>query len=358
MDFIKIIAVLALVSCGDVNLDAEYFFPAEDLEHEGTWLQWPHDRTYGEGNRDELEPIWVAMTEALSTGEDVYIIAYDEMEKSHILSVLGSSSTDMSRVHIMVAKTDDTWVRDNGPLFVFDKDGKMYIQNWKFNGWGKKCPFLNDDKIPSLAGDFLDLPVIDVGMVLEGGSFETDGKGTCIATRSSITNSNRNPLLGLKGVERYLSKYLGFSNFIWLDGVVGADITDFHIDGFVKFLDEKTIITMSEDDLATGWGVPDKDIDRLFAAKNSDGRNYDFVFLPLTSINVDGLDYQGSYLNFYIGNSVVLVPNYGDVNDDVANGIISRLYPGRQVVGIDVRALYKYGGMIHCVTQQQPKSKI
>lgn len=75
-------------------------------------------------------------------------------------------------------------------------------------------------------------------------------------------------------------------------------------------------------------------------------------------VKVQGEWITGAYLNFYVGNAVVLVPNYKDENDAVANEIIQELYPDREVIGIDVRNLYVDGGMIHCVTQQQPVDKL
>jgi agmatine deiminase len=115
---------------------------------------------------------------------------------------------------------------------------------------------------------------------------------------------------------------------------------------------------MKKNDL-TEWGVTNKDIQTLMSAKNAFDKPYQYVYLPISKNNVvldngENLGYKGSYINYYIGNTVVLVPNYNDPNDKAANDIIQKLYPDRKVIGIDVRELYKEGGMIHCVTQQQP----
>jgi agmatine deiminase len=132
-----------------------------------------------------------------------------------------------------------------------------------------------------------------------------------------------------------------------------------HIDGIMKFAAGNKMITMSNSDLS-GWGLIDSDIAILNAASNTKNEVYTKVILPLTKKNVvtktgKALGYKGNYINFYIANGKVLVPNYNDPNDSVANKIIAGLYPGREVVGIDVRNLYANGGMVHCVTQQQPK---
>jgi hypothetical protein len=198
-------------------------------------------------------------------------------------------------------------------------------------------------------------------MILEGGSIEIDGNGSLMATKSSIINSNRNPNLLQAQVEDYLTTYLDVTNFIWLDGVAGLEITDMHIDGFARFLDTTTIVTMDSLSLIY-WDVPSSDINTLYNAQNAYGNSFNYIFLPLTVNNVSttwgqNIGYKGSYVNYYIGNNAVLVPSYNDPNDTVAISILQLLYPSRNVVGIDVRNLYFGGGMTHCVTQQQPQNQ-
>lgn len=343
--------------------DTKYVFPFEDEEHEGTWLQWPHDYTYGKGFKDELDPIWIEMTRGLTSGENVHIIVYNKKEMNRVKNLLIEEDVDMDKVDFYINPTDDVWVRDNGPVFIYDKDNNLMMADWGFNGWGKKTPYKKCLEIPKKLSKALNIPRIDIHeVVLEGGSVEFDGNGTCLSTRSAVINKNRNPNLTEQEIETYIKKYYGASNFIWLDGVVGQDITDFHIDGFAKFYNNSTIITMDQEDLSIEWGVSDKDINTLLEAKDINGDSYEYIYLPLSKNNVvlesgKKLGYKGSYVNFYIGNDVVLVPNYNDENDKKANAILQELYPNRKIVGIDVRELYQDGGMIHCVTQQQPINK-
>ncbi|MFJ8260744.1 agmatine/peptidylarginine deiminase [Rummeliibacillus sp. NPDC094406] len=339
----------------------KYTMPDESSKHEGTWLQWPHTFTYGKGYEEKVEPIWIEMTAALSEGENVHIIAYDKYEKNYIYNLLYDEGINMDKIDFYIVPTDDVWARDTAPIFVYDKDKNMKMMDWGFNGWGKKTPYKKDALMPSVLSKQLGMDRIDLNaVVLEGGAFELDGNGTFLSTRSAVLNKNRNPNITEAEFEKYIKEYLDATNFIWLDGVPGLDITDFHIDGFAKFYDKSTIITMKEDDLED-WGVSNKDIKTLMNAKNAFDKPYQYVYLPLSKNNVildngKNLRYKGSYINFYIGNTVVLVPNYNDPNDKIANDIIQKLYPDREVIGIDVRELYKNGGMIHCVTQQQPVS--
>lgn len=336
--------------------DMNFYMIEENSKHEGTWLTWPHKYTYGEEYQNEIENIWVQMTKSIHIGENVHIIAYNEKEKIRIEKILINEKIDISKVDFVIAKSNDVWVRDSGPIFVYDKDGNLNIANFDFDGWGKKADYKKDNKIPLKVGKQKNIPIVDInGFTLEGGSVELDGNGTFMGTLSSIVSENRNYELTVKEAEEYITRYLGATNFIWLEGVINEDITDAHIDGMARFLDEKTILTVSKEDFSELYeGINIDDYDKLLNAKNSNNENYEIVEIPLTKNNPHGVDYKGSYLNYYIGNDVVLLPVYNDENDSIAIEIISELYPDRKVVPINVNSLYKYGGMIHCVTQQQP----
>jgi agmatine deiminase len=346
-----------------------YTMPEESETHEGTWLQWPHQYQYGTAYRNSLDATWVAMTQALVTSEKVHIIAYNQTEKDRIIALLNSASVPLTNVDFKIYKTDDVWVRDNGPIYVRDKSGNLVIQDWGFNGWGQKTDdqsgqpigFANCNTIPAKIGTDQSRTIVDINsiMINEGGSVEIDGHGTLMACKSSILNNNRNPGMTQAQAENIFKKYLGVTNFIWLDGQAGLELTDQHIDGFARFGNATTIVTMEQNNLLN-FDVKQSDIDKLYAAKNKNGTAYTFVKVPLTQNNVvttngTNLGYKGSYVNYYIANNKILVPNYNDPNDAVANGIIQALYPTRTVVGIDVRNLYENGGMVHCVTQQQPQ---
>jgi len=344
-----------------------YLMPHENEPHEGTWLQWPHQYEYGLAYRNSLDDTWISMTQGLISGEKVHIIAYNTTEKNRIISLLNDAGVTLSNVDFFIFQTNDVWVRDNGPIFVRDSNGSLLIEDWGFNGWGGKFNYNLCNPIPAAIGTAISIPVINLNtiMVNEGGAVEVDGNGVLMACKSSIIsqsppNSVRNPGMTQSQAEIIFTQYLGITKFIWLDGNVGDpnDITDFHIDGFAKFLNSDTLITMNNADLVY-WGASSSDISTLYGASNINNTVYTKVYLPLTQNNVvttngNNLGYKGSYVNYYVANNVVLVPNYNDPNDVVANGVIQSLYPNRTVVGIDCRNLYEWGGMVHCVTQQQP----
>ncbi len=351
--------ILFITLFHNVLKSQNYIMPEETEQHEGTWLQWPHHYTYGMFYRNSLDQTWVDMTSALISSEKVHIIAYNDSEKNRIINLLEDGNIPLTNIDFFIFQTDDVWIRDNGPIFVENEENEQVILDWGFNGWGNDAPYDNCDIIPSLISSIIDLPIVDLSaMVFEGGALEHDGRGTMMATRSSVTHSSRNPDLTEEEIEQYLTNNLGITKFLWLDGVYGLEITDMHIDGVMKFANSNTIVTMNNEDLLY-WELSQSDIDILYGATDIDNEDYNFVYIPLTQNDVTtaygyNLGYKGSYANYYIANTVVLVPNYNDPNDNIANNIIQAFYPNRTVVGIDVRNLYENGGMVHCVTQQQP----
>ena len=357
----KVLLVLLLSSVVLNAQTIQYTMPGESMQHEGTWLQWPHNFTYPPWHQDDNEPAFIEMVAALETGENVHIIVYDSNEQTHVQQVLTTASIPLTNIDFYIHQNDDYWVRDNGPIFVYDANNDLTILDFGFNGWGGDAPFVLDDLIPTLLASDLSLPIIDLSaFVFEGGSIEIDGNGSVLLTRSSITAADRNPNLTESQIEDYMTTYLGLTNFIWLDGQFGGnlDITDMHIDGFAKFADANTIITMSNTDLDY-WGLSSQDIATLNAAADVNGTPYSFINLPLTQNDVTtswggNVQFKGSYVNYYVANYAVLVPIYNDPNDSTALGIIQGLYPNKTVVGIDCSNMFYEGGMVHCVTQQQP----
>ena len=328
-----------------------FVMPAEEARHTATWLQWPHNHGWDRHHSQRLDPTWIQMTVALSKDEKVYIIVYDEIEKERVATLLKNEIVNMTQIEFFVWPTNDVWVRDNGPIFVFDHNskGSLAVTDWKFNGWGKKAKYKECNQIPSRVASQLRLPIYSIPMVNEGGSIEIDGRGTLMAKRSSILNKNRNPGWTQQHVEGWFQKYLGVTNFIWLDGKKGGDLTDDHIDGTARFANGDTIVTFYRKD-----HQDPREYDALTEAKDVDGNPYKVVCLPITTNKFPKLEDYGIYTNFYVGNGVVLMPTFDDPNDAAAEQVLAELYPKRKIVGINSTELYKDGGILHCVTQQQP----
>ena len=375
--FVAITALLVLLMAGCTSLPAKeqseentatFFFPSEEAHHEGTWLTWPHKYAYnqdyyfdggidGETYVELIEPVWLEMTKALHTGETVHIIVYNEEELARVENLLSENEVDLNCIDFVIMETNDVWMRDTGPIFTVKNGNELAIANFVYDGYGNTIApenYAKDAQIAANIASIKGFECIDLDMVLEGGSVEVDGNGTLIAAKSSVVGSERNTKMRVKEVEQYLKKYFGVSNIIWIEGLKNYDMTDGHIDACVKFAEGNKLVTLPYEDFMWYCTETEKDWKVVSKAVNAQGVPYEIVEIPLTETFYEELDDYGCYLNYYVGNEVVLVPIYGDVNDQLALDIIAKLYPSRNVVGINCLNLALFGGMVHCVTQQQP----
>ena len=345
-----------------------FYMPAEWEPHEGTWLQWPQDKVY-RGYELKLERIWLNMMDALHEHEMVHIIVNSERQQDHVAGQLLYHNIGLKNVDFYIIPTNDVWARDNGPIFVVNDDGDIAITNWVFNGWGDRFPYELDDKVPAAIGAELDIPVFNVPMVLEAGAVDVNGKGTFLATKTSIIDSYRNPGMSQGDIEAVLSRYLGVTHFIWLTGAgrgecdKWGDETDSHIDIVARFVDESTVLYNTTNNLSDPrYQMLAKSYEELKAATNESGQPLTLVPLPLPEVYQTSsmTDWRknpftdAAYSNYLIANKVVLVPVYGHNNDQYGLEIIAEHFPGREVIGIEVVALIEHGGAIGCVTQPQP----
>ena len=246
----------------------------------------------------------------------------------------------------------------------------------EFQWLGRKIPLQKRSFGPAKIANALSLPLFAGPITLEGGAIEVNGKGTLIATQSSIINPNRNPGLSQEEIEIAIKEYLGIEQIIWLSGasrefcdVVGSD-TDLHIDGYARFTDESTVLYSWTDDEANNfYPILKQHRNELRNAWTESGKPLSLVclpkpknemystILPATRPPFKSKLSLGTYANFYIANKIVLVPVYGDVNDARAKSIIAEHFPDREIIGIPAWATAELGGMMHCVTQQQPLTK-
>ncbi|MGI0090471.1 MAG: agmatine deiminase family protein [Nitrososphaerales archaeon] len=331
--------------------------PAEWEKHEATWLSWPKDPlTFPESIIDGVERIYVEMIQSLQKGEKIELLV-DDQETEDRVSAMLSSKNNVRFHHI---KSSDVWMRDYGPIFVRSNNNELAATKWIFNAWGKKYDELLRDNVSGAEiCEKTKFALFEPGMVLEGGSIDVNGKGSCLTTRQCLLNKNRNHELDVKQIEDYLHDYLGVTNMIWLDEGIAGDDTDGHVDDIARFVNETTVLCMLEQDRNDeNNAVLKRNYDLLKKSKGQDGRSLEVTTLNMPNkVEIEGTRLPASYANFYIGNSAVLIPVFGDgKNDEKALSKISDLFPKKKTVGINCRELvYGFGG-IHCVTQQQPST--
>ena len=331
-------------------LTNSYRFPAEWEPHSAVWLAWSYDKiTFGtlnqkdnkmdEGRLARVEKEFMKIIDALKESEQVNLIVRDKAEHSDILKNVRMFETDYA----------DVWTRDYIPTFAKSANGKLVAVKWNYNAYGEKfAGLIKDNHVWGKINTELNINTVEPKIVLESGAIETNGNGVLLTTLQCLIK--RNPHLSKEDYEKVFAKFLGITKVIWLKGGLVNDHTDGHIDDIAKFVAPNKILCAYEDN------TEDENYEIL---KNNfetlERENFELIKLPMPHMNYDdGKKAPASYANFYIGNSVVLVPTYNDPNDEKALKIIQSCFPNRKVIGINCKDLIYGGGAIHCMTQQQP----
>jgi agmatine deiminase len=318
-------------------------------------------------------PTLRAMVEALIGSEQVCINVCNGAHEAEAREVL--RGLPMERISFHLVPTNEPWCRDHGPIFVIRDErwnrlapepgrsvrsegapAPLAVVDWDYNAWGNKYPpFDLDEVAPTRVAEILDVPVFYPGMILEGGAIDVNGAGALLTSESCLLNKNRNPNLSRDEIEKRLKDYLGVCDILWLgDGIAGDD-TDGHIDDLARFVSESTVVTVMEKNRDDENYEPlRKNLARLRAMKIGD-RAIEVITLPMPKkIMREELRLPGTYANFYIANTCVLVPTFADPADEGALSVLRACFPGRRVIGIDCRELIWGLGAFHCLTQQQP----
>ncbi len=332
-----------------------YRMPAEWEEHEATWLSWPNKRLahYWGERFSGVEDIYMRIIGALHGSEKVHLQIFDEEMEKDVQQKLQKAGIPLEHILFFETKNLDVWTRDHGPLFVVNREGNAAITHWIFNGWGKYIDLAGDTSVPGRLHQLTGLPYFSAGMVLEGGSVETNGKGVLMTTKQCLFHAQRNPYAQDR-IEQTLKDYLGVEEILWLNKGLYKDDTAGHIDNIARFTATNRILCVRE---LHPWDKNYRALEQNLKIVQAADYGFEVATLPTPGvIEVDGERRAASYANFYIGNKVVLVPVFGvKEQDKTALNIIRDQFPGRNIIPINCLDLIASGGTIHCVTQQQPK---
>jgi agmatine deiminase len=340
-----------------------YSMPAEWAPHRATWLAWPHNRETWPTYLEKVREVWIEMVCALAPYEEVYLLVNDESMEQDVKTRLSKAGTVLENVRLVKIATVDVWMRDYGVTFLTRNSGDQPLagNDWIFNGWGGKYKsYEEDDQVARKIAPLLNIPVFEHDIILEGGSIDVNGAGTCLTTEQCLLNDNRNPQLNQRQIEELLGNSLGVSHFIWLGEGIAGDDTDGHIDDIARFADPTTIVCVLEGNFKDDNYRPlQENYERLQRATDQDGKKISVVSLPCPRPLVsDGARLPASYANFYVANEVVLVPTFDDPNDRKALGILQDLFSRRKVIGLRCHEVVAGLGAIHCVTQQEPATSV
>jgi agmatine deiminase len=330
--------------------------PAEWEPHAATWLSWPRRETISfPGSLDRVLPTLRAMVEALTESEPVCINVCNGAHEAEARAVL--DGLPMECITFYPIPSNEPWCRDHGPIFLTrKKEPKLAVVDWDYNAWGGKYPpFELDEVVPTRIAELLEVSVYYPRMILEGGSIEVNGRGALLTSEGCLLNKNRNPEFSREMIETRLRDFLGVTEILWLGLGTEGDDTDGHIDNLARFVNERVVVTVVEHDRASANYGPLQENLRRLKAMTSNGRPFQIIELPMPARMVrEDLVLPASYANFYIANTVVLVPTYAQPNDHIVLDTLGQAFPNRRIVGIDARELIWGLGAFHCLTQQQP----
>jgi agmatine deiminase len=343
--------------------ESRYFMPPEWAFHKATWLSWPHRLETWPGKFEPIPAVFVEIASWLSSSEEVHINVLDEAMERQVLALFRNTNhpqLQMDHLFFHRIPTNDAWCRDHGPNYVFhQREGgnEKVILNWEFNAWGGKYTnYREDNAVPVHIATLQRLPLVSPGMILEGGSIDVNGKGLVLTSEACLLNPNRNPSMSREQIEQKLRQYLGVEKVLWLgDGIVGDD-TDGHVDDMARFVNETTVVIAVEDEPTdVNYDALQENYNRLKTYTDLSGTPLSVVKLPMPSpLSFEGFRLPASYANFYIANTVVLVPTYNCPQDQRAIAILQEFFPGRKVVGINCSDLVWGLGSIHCITHEEP----
>lgn len=332
--------------------------PAEWEAQDGVLLAWPHETSDWHPVLDRVEPVFIEIITQISRFEQVIIVAPEVEDTRRKLADAGAG---MERIRLFAIPTNDTWSRDFGPITVY-RNGCPLLLDFGFNGWGLKFAADQDNRITArlqMAGAFGAVPRHVPGLILEGGSIESDGTGTLLTTAECLLGPNRNPHLDRAGIEAELRRWFGAERILWLEnGYLAGDDTDSHIDTLARLCPNDTIVYVACDDEQDEHYTALKNMEaELRAFRTRDGRPYRLLPLPWPAAKYDDDDERlpATYANYLIINGAVLVPTYNDPQDAAALALIGQAFPERDIIGVDCSPLILQHGSLHCVTMQLPE---
>jgi agmatine deiminase len=330
-----------------------FSMPAEWDPHAGCFISWPCREPTWHGHFEEAKRAYCAVINAVDRFDPVTILV-DPRTSREARQRLGSEA------RIVEVALDDSWARDNGPIFLRGNDNTVALVNFMFNGWGNKQSHEKDDKVPILLAERLRVRRYDAPMVLEGGAISVDGAGTLLTTEQCLLNGNRNPSMSREEIQWALESYLGIRKVVWLAKGVEDDFTDGHVDGVAGFAMPHVVLAAhTNDDSDPNYRNLGENLARLESATDAKGRSLEVVkMIQPRPISVGDVSITPSYVNLYFANGAVIFPIYGIQQDDFARETLASLFPTREILGVRCEHVSVGGGDVHCITQQLPAGKL
>lgn len=326
----------------------------EWVEQEAVILAWPHQDTDWASWLERAQTTYQHIISAILQRNAKVLLLCDPSEIEHVSSLY----QDHSDVHIIVAKYNDTWVRDYGFLTLADEQNPehKHTLEFEFNGWGQKFNATQDNQVNiKYLADLLQVPMFSEQCVLEGGALEIDADGTLLSTLFCLSNPKRNGDMDMDQYHKYFTEVLGATRTVILEhGHLAGDDTDGHIDTLARFTPDQGIIYQGSENRPTDPHF--SGLHALGAELRHHFPEHEIIDLPLPNVlNSQSERLPASYANFLILNSAILAPVYQQPEDEVALSQLSKAYPNYEIVPINCSVLVEQYGSLHCISMQVPK---
>ena len=362
-------------------LPCDFALPAEWEPQSAIMLTWPHGGTDWKPYLRQITNTYLQLADIITRYEDLLVVT-PILESTQRMLAEKLSEGQMSRVHLYEMDTNDTWARDHGPISMVSRGRHnshvipIHLLDFKFNGWGEKFAWKKDNAINLqlyYQGAFNAALENHQGFVLEGGSIESDGRGTLFTTSQCLLAPHRNQPLTRENIDSLLRNFFHVRNVVWLDhGNLVGDDTDGHIDTIVRVAPHDTLLYVGcddeEEEQYEDFQALEKQLQKLFTYE---GYPYRLLKLPMpdaiydegdrltTDRNSKGDRLPATYANFLILNGAVIYPTYNQPEkDEEAKRQIQLAFPDRDVIGIDSLTIIRQHGSIHCLTMQLPEGAI
>ena len=335
-----------------------YRMPAEYESQEGVWLVWPRDPLTWPDRVEKARACMVDAMRFITPYQRVDLVVHPDLLNDARKAVQAGG---VRNVQFHPVDHQDSWIRDYGPIYVI-KDSFQGRQRratrWQFNAWGNKYEsLLKDNNVVPQLGMKVRSQLVNIDMVLEGGSIDVDGDGTLLTTEQCLLNKNRNPDMDKASIESHLREYLGVEKILWLGEGIAGDDTDGHVDDIARFVGPGLVAAAVENNKSHPNHKPlAENLERLEGMTDADGRKLRVIEIPMPPDvpGDDGKMLPASHLNFLITNGAVLVPAFGGESDEIARMRLQACFGDRLVSLLDCRDLVWGMGAIHCLSQQMP----
>lgn len=354
-----------------------FYMPAEFAPHDGCIMIWPERSDSWQNGAYAARRAFAKIAGAISKSEKLIMLVSSKQYET-------ARAMLPSEVRLVECTTDDAWARDVAPTFVINNSGERRGIDWGFNAWGGLVdglyfPWDNDNHVARKICDLLDNDTYNLrDFILEGGSIHSDGEGTILTTEACLCSAGRNSDMTKEEITKKLCDCLGAEKVIWLPRGIYNDETNEHVDNVCAFTNTgEVVLAWTDNENDPQYELSKACLEVLEKETDAKGRPFKVYKLPIPSKPVcmteeecTGLDLwdgeptrtvgerlAASYVNFYISNDSVIVPEFGDIMDETAQAILAERFPERKIIPIMARDILIGGGNIHCITQQIPACK-